>query len=207
MIEQGNPLFAVIWVTSNYQPKHVSLMTARTSMWKMKQQMIERGNPLFAPMQITSNQCWTRWALTSECLDCHILMWNKLRTLVFVNWSRRSRTTLTDSLFNDIYNKTKPTTRSVRSQKQMIQDMGKVELFELFETDPKTQCRKCLSYWSEGIVYCTCGHLLKESAANRGVIQCTLDFLSFPNCVIKKDDLHGHRYGRNYSTKRSLNCP
>ena len=26
--------------------------------------------------------------------------------------------------------------------KQMIQDMGKVELFELFETDPKTQCKK-----------------------------------------------------------------
>ena len=34
--------------------------------------------------------------------------------------------------------------------------------FELLETDPKTQCKACLSYWSEGIVYCTCGHLLKE---------------------------------------------
>ena len=37
--------------------------------------------------------------------------------------------------------------------KQMIQDVGNVELFELFETDPKTQCKECLSYWSEGIVY------------------------------------------------------
>ena len=46
--------------------------------------------------------------------------------------------------------------------KRMIQDVGNVELFELFETDPKTQCKECLSYWSEGIVYCTCGHLLKE---------------------------------------------
>ena len=45
--------------------------------------------------------------------------------------------------------------------KKMIKDMGNVELFELFETDPKTQCTECLSYWSEGIVYCTCGHLLK----------------------------------------------
>ena len=35
----------------------------------------------------------------------------------------------------------------------MIQDVGNVELFELFETDPKTQCKACLSYWSEGIVY------------------------------------------------------
>ena len=66
------------------------------------------------------------------------------------------------------------------TSKKMIQDMGNVELFELFETDPKTQCKECLSYWSEGIVYSTCGHLLKESAANRGVIQKTLDLLSIP---------------------------
>ena len=78
----------------------------------------------------------------------------------------------------------------------MIQDMGNVELFELFETDPKTQCKECLSYWSEGIVYCTCGHLLKENAANRGVIQCTLVFHSIPNHVIKKGRPYGHRYGK-----------
>ena len=39
--------------------------------------------------------------------------------------------------------------------KRMIQDVGNVELFELFEMDPKTQCKACLSHWSEGIVYCT----------------------------------------------------
>ena len=70
--------------------------------------------------------------------------------------------------------------------KQMIQDVGNVELFELFETDPKTQCKECLSYWSEGIVYCTCGQLLKEIVANRGFIGCTLDFLSIPEYEIKK---------------------
>ena len=55
--------------------------------------------------------------------------------------------------------------------KEIIQDVGNVELFELFETDLKTQRKECLSYWSEGVVYCTCGHLLKEIAANRGVIE------------------------------------
>ena len=35
------------------------------------------------------------------------------------------------------------------------------------------QCKACLSYWSEGIVYCTCGHLLKEIVANRGFIEKT----------------------------------
>ena len=49
--------------------------------------------------------------------------------------------------------------------KKMIQDVGNVELFELFETDPKTQCKECLSYWSEDIVYCTCGHLLKKKCS------------------------------------------
>ena len=81
--------------------------------------------------------------------------------------------------------------------KKMFQDVGNVELFELFETDPKTQCKECLSYRSEGIVYCTCGHLLqKETVANRGFIVYTLDLLSIPDYVIKKGRPHGHRYGK-----------
>ena len=79
--------------------------------------------------------------------------------------------------------------------------MGKVELFELFETDSKTQCKECLSCWSEGIVYCTCEHLLKESEANFGVIQKTLDLLLIPEYVIKKGRLHGHRYGKTPEKK------
>ena len=80
--------------------------------------------------------------------------------------------------------------------KKMIQDMGNVELCDLFETDPETQCTECLSYWSEGIENCTCGHLLKERAANRSVIQYTLDLLSIPNYVIMKGRPHGHRVGK-----------
>ena len=78
----------------------------------------------------------------------------------------------------------------------MIKDMGNVELFELIETDPNTQCKECLLYWSRGIVQCTCGHLLTESEASRGAIQCTLDLLSIQNYVIKKARPHGHRYGK-----------
>ena len=37
--------------------------------------------------------------------------------------------------------------------KKMIQKVGNIELFELLETDPKTQCTACLSYWNVGIVY------------------------------------------------------
>ena len=88
--------------------------------------------------------------------------------------------------------------------KKMIQDVGNVELFELFGTDPKTQCKACLSYWSEGIVYCTCGHLLKERVANRGFIEYTLDLLSIPEYVIKKGRPHGHRCRKLPETKKII---
>ena len=87
------------------------------------------------------------------------------------------------------------------TSKKMIQDVGNVELFELFDTDPKTQCKEFLSYWSEGMVYCTCGHLLKEGEANRGVIQYTLALLSIPEYVTKKGRHHGHRNGKTQQQK------
>ena len=80
--------------------------------------------------------------------------------------------------------------------KKMIKDMGNVELFQVCETNPKVQCKECLLYWNRGIVCCTCGHLLKESEASRGVIQWTLDLLSIQNYVIQKGRPHGHRYGK-----------
>ena len=80
--------------------------------------------------------------------------------------------------------------------KQMIRDVGNIKLFDLLETDTKTQCKACFSYWSEGIVYCTCGHLWKETVANGGFIEYTLDFLSIPEYVIKKGRPHGHRHGK-----------
>ena len=80
--------------------------------------------------------------------------------------------------------------------KKMIKDMGNVELFELCETIPKVQCKECLLYWIQAIVYCTCGHLLRENKSSRGILQWTLDLLSIPNHIIKKERLHGHRYGK-----------
>ena len=40
--------------------------------------------------------------------------------------------------------------------------MGNAEFFELCETIPKVQCKECLLYLNQGIVYCTCGHLPRE---------------------------------------------
>ena len=48
--------------------------------------------------------------------------------------------------------------------KKMIKDMCNVELLELCEFTG--QCKECLLYWNQGIVYCTCGHLLRENQSS-----------------------------------------
>ena len=86
--------------------------------------------------------------------------------------------------------------------KQMIQDVGNIELCELLETECKTQCTVCLSYLNIGKLYCTCGHLLqKERGANQQFINYTMDLLSVPEYVIKKGRPHGHRYGKKSGDK------
>ena len=83
----------------------------------------------------------------------------------------------------------------------MIRDMGNVELVELSETIPKVQCSECLLYWNQGIVHCTCGHLLVESESNQHFSQWRLDALSIPNYVIKKARPHGARHGKTEAQK------
>ena len=81
--------------------------------------------------------------------------------------------------------------------KQMIHEVGNIELCELLDTEPKAQCKVCLSYWDVGIVYCTCGHFLRNGTEeNKKFVQYTMDLLSIPNYYIKKGRPHGHRYGK-----------
>ena len=95
MIERRNPLFALKEEHPVLRkPKHVSLVTARTSIWKTKQIPIERGDPL-CPHSVVKQA------------DNY-----RVRELV------KSRTTLTDNLFNEIYDKTMPTTHLVRSPRR-----------------------------------------------------------------------------------------
>ena len=87
----------------------------------------------------------------------------------------------------------------------MIRDVGNIELCELLETEPKTQCKVCLSYCDIGIVYCTCGHFLRRGRKeNQKLIKYTMDLLSIPEYVIKKGRPHGHRYGKKPGTANQL---
>ena len=60
-----------------------------------------------------------------------------------------------------------------QESKQMIHEVGNIELCELLDTEPKAQCKVCLSYWDVGIVYCTCGHFLQKEVTinNSSVIR------------------------------------
>ena len=80
------------------------------------------------------------------------------------------------------------------NSKEMIRELGNVELFELCETAPKVQCSQCLLYWNQGIVYCTCGQCLIYSESRRKLNKLRLDAISIPDYVIKKGAIHGARH-------------
>ena len=84
-----------------------------------------------------------------------------------------------------------------QESKEMIHEVGNVELCELLDLEPKAQCKVCLSYWDVGIVCCTCGHFLRNGTEeNKKFVQYTMDLFSIPNYYIKKGRPHGHRYGK-----------
>ena len=92
-----------------------------------------------------------------------------------------------------------------QESKQMIHEVGNIELCELLDMEPKTQCKVCLSYWDIGIVYCTCGHFLRKGTEeNKKFVQYTMDLVSFPDYYIKrKDDPTGTVTGRSQGTENT----
>ena len=84
-----------------------------------------------------------------------------------------------------------------QKSKEMIHEVGNIELCEPLDMEPKAQCKVCLSYRDAGIVYCTSGHFLRNGTEeNKKIVQYTMDLLSIPNYYIKKGRHHGHRYGK-----------
>ena len=84
-----------------------------------------------------------------------------------------------------------------KESQDVIKAAGNIELCELLDVEPKAQCKACLAYWDVGIVYCTCGHFLRDDTTeNKKYIKSVLDFFSIPNFYIRKGRPHGHRYGK-----------
>ena len=94
----------------------------------------------------------------------------------------------------------RPSNPFSKESRDVIKAAGNTELCELLHVEPKAQCKVCLSYWDVGIVYCTCGHFLRDDTTeNKTYIKSVLDFFSIPNFYIRKSRPHGHRHGKKES--------
>ena len=83
--------------------------------------------------------------------------------------------------------------------------LGNIELCELLDTEPKTQCKVCLSYWDIGIVYCTCGHFLRKGTEeNKKFVQYTMGLLCIPDYFFKERATNPSTVtGRNQGTENT----
>ena len=61
----------------------------------------------------------------------------------------------------------------------------------------KNRCRCCLTYWTEGIVYCDCGTCLVPTDLTRKLNRERLDALTILNFVIEKGGSRGARHGQS----------
>ena len=122
----------------------------------------------------------------------------RVRELVKKIESHPHRETLqADLQQNNVYNPFS------NNSKAMIRELGNVELLKLCETFPKVQCSQCLLYWNQGVIYCTCGHLLVERESSKKSNKLKLDALSLsiPHNVMKKGRHHGARHGKTEEQK------
>ena len=95
------------------------------------------------------------------------------------------------ALQNDLQQRRQFNPFSKESQ-DVIKAAGNTELCEILDAEPKAQCKACLAYWDAGIVYCTCGHFLRDDTTeNKKYIKSVLDLFSIPNFYIRKGRPHG----------------
>ena len=92
-----------------------------------------------------------------------------------------------------------------KESQEVIKAAGNTELCELLDVEPKAQCKACLAYWDTGIVYCTCGHFLRDDTAdNKKYIKSVLDLFSIPNFYIRKGRPHGQYHTANQLPKKCI---
>ena len=85
--------------------------------------------------------------------------------------------------------------------KQMIRDVGNIELCELLETEPNTQCTASIILEYRNDLLHVRAFLAQRNTFNRKFVKYTMDFISVPEYVIKKGRPHGHRYGKKPGDK------
>ena len=88
--------------------------------------------------------------------------------------------------------------------KQIVQDVGNIELCELLDTEPKTKCKVCSSYWDIDIVYCTCGHFLRKGREEKQKLSSSRwTSFPFPTTKKRKDHLTDTDAVRSWETRNT----
>ena len=94
-------------------------------------------------------------------------------------WRQRSRL---DSENREPPESARSSRRPTKNQKKWFMKLGTSSCVNLLDMEPKAQCKVCLSYWDVGIVYCTCGHFLRNGTEeNKKFVQYTMDLFSILN--------------------------
>ena len=90
-----------------------------------------------------------------------------------------------------------------QESKQMTHEVGNIELCELLDTEPKTQCKVCLHTGTSALSTARAGTSCeKEQRWIRNSFKYTMDPLCrFPTTSSKKGRPHGHRYGKKPGDK------
>ena len=74
-----------------------------------------------------------------------------------------------------------------KESKDAIMAAGNTELCEIIDVEPKLQCKACLTHWSKGIVYCTCGHLMEDDTTeNKKLHLIRAGFVLHPELLHKE---------------------
>ena len=73
-----------------------------------------------------------------------------------------------------------------KESKDMIMAAVNTELCEIINVEPKSQCKACLTHWSTGIVYFTCGHLMKDDTTKQEVHLIRAGFVFHPELLHKE---------------------
>ena len=184
--ERGDWLTLLTWLMWQTVLKHVVLMKTKRSTLKTKHFVRERKDPMVNEADMDFRIPGLPHPVVRHAQSTSV------RELIQQIGNHPDQHALQQDLRqNQSFNPFSP------ESKQMIQNVGNIELCESLELEPKTPCTACLSYWNTGMIYCTCGHFLhKETRVNRKFVKYTMDLLSVPEYIIKKRRCHGHREGK-----------
>ena len=147
-----------------------------------------------------SKQSWTRWTWTSEFQDYHIVLWSVRRVQAFENWFRKLRTTQTDTLFNKIYDKTKPTTRSVQNRRKWFRKWATSNCLNCSRRAPK---RSAKHVYRTGVQTSSIAHA-DISCKKQCPIEVSLNiqwtFFQFQSTSSRREDLTATDTGKSQET-------